>query len=340
MDHVPVSIVIPAYNEAHRLPEALPRLVAVVSTLAGAEVILVDDGSTDRTAEVAERLLSELPRARVVSLPWNSGKGTAIRTGVAMARGASIVFMDADMASDLNDLPPLLAALNDAEVALGSRRIGDNALRTSGRRMGSWAFNRITRTLAGLDVADTQCGFKAFRHAEAKLLFSLSRSTGFGFDVEVIALARSMGYRIAEVPVHWSEMAGGTFRVTRHTPAMLVDVMRARRYRRRVPVLPTPLHLRTSQAAPSVVLQAVPSPLAEARRLGAAAGTGTHPAPEAEASRTPGARVLSMGAAGMGTGGMGTGGMTADGSSVQTPGSTRTGGGRDPGLTSAPREVV
>ncbi|WP_239379911.1 dolichyl-phosphate beta-glucosyltransferase [Frankia sp. CIT1] len=331
MDHVPVSIVIPAFNEAHRLPEALPRLVAVVGKLAGAEVILVDDGSTDRTAEVAEKLLSDLPRARVVRLPWNSGKGTAIRTGVAIARGASIVFMDADMASDVNDLPLLLAALQEAEVALGSRRIGDSALRTSGRRMGSWAFNQITRTLAGLDVADTQCGFKAFRHAEAKLLFSMSRSTGFGFDVEVLSIARSMGYQIAEVPVRWSEMAGGTFRVTRHTPAMLVDVLRARRYRRRRPAMPTPLRLRSGEAQPSVVAQPVPTPLAAVRRPAvAAAGSDSHPELTAEASRVPVARVISMGA----------GALAADACAAEKPGSVRSGGGRDIGLQPTPREVV
>ncbi|WP_131746097.1 dolichyl-phosphate beta-glucosyltransferase [Frankia sp. Cppng1_Ct_nod] len=300
MDHVPVSIVIPAFNEARRLPESLPRLVAVVGKLAGAEVIVVDDGSTDRTAEVAERLLNVLPRARVVRLPWNSGKGTAVRAGVAMARGASIVFMDADMASDVNDLPLLLAALQNAEVALGSRRIGDNAVRTNGRRMGSWAFNQVTRTLAALDVADTQCGFKAFRHAEAKMLFSLSRSTGFGFDVEVLSIARSMGYRIAEVPVHWSEVAGGTFRVTRHTPAMLVDVLRARRYRRRV--ASAPLHLRTVEAQPALVLQ--PAPVA---------------------------KVISMGAGVLAVGG---------GSDIPAGAAGRIGGGRDTGLQSAPREVV
>ena len=238
MDRVPVSIVIPAYNEALRLPASIPRLLTVMTKIPGSEIIVVDDGSTDGTAAVAEELLYGYPNYRVLRLPWNSGKGTAVRAGVAAARGQSIVFMDADGASDVNDLPLLLAALEHAEVALGSRRIGDGAVRTSGRRMGSWAFNQITRSLTDLDVADTQCGFKAFRHAEAKILFSLARSTGFGFDVEVLSIARSIGYRIAEVPVRWSETPGGTFRVTRHTPAMLIDVMRARRYLNRVGPVP------------------------------------------------------------------------------------------------------
>nr|WP_242666030.1 MULTISPECIES: glycosyltransferase [Parafrankia] len=233
-----MSVIIPAYNEARRLPQSLPHLLAVVSRIPRVEVIVVDDGSTDGTAGIAEDLFGDHPSHRVVRLPWNCGKGTAVRAGVAAAHGQSIVFMDADGASDVNDLPLLLAALEHAEVALGSRRIGDGATRTGGRKAGSWAFNQLTRSLAALDVADTQCGFKAFRHAEAKILFSLARSTGFGFDVEVLSIARSMGYRIAEVPVRWNETPGGTFRVTRHTPAMLVDVVRARRYLSRAGLTP------------------------------------------------------------------------------------------------------
>jgi dolichyl-phosphate beta-glucosyltransferase len=230
LDSVPVSVIIPAYNEARRLPGSLPPLLSAMRRIPGAEVIVVDDGSTDGTAAIAEECLAGMPGGRVLRLPWNSGKGAAVRAGVSVAHGASIVFLDADGASDVADLPLLLAALEHAEVALGSRRIGAGATRSSGRRVGSWAFNQITRSLASLDVADTQCGFKAFRGPEAKLLFSLARSSGFGFDVEVLSIARSIGYRIAEVPIRWAEIPGGTFRVTRHTPAMIVDVMRARRY--------------------------------------------------------------------------------------------------------------
>ena len=282
---MPVTIVVPAFNEARRLPVSLPRLLPAVHRMDGAEVIVVDDGSTDGTAAIATELLRDVPGGRVVRLPWNSGKGTAVRAGVSAARGQSIAFMDADMASDVNDLPELLSALQHAEVVLGSRRIGDSALRTSGRRMGSWAFNQVTRTFASLDVADTQCGFKAFRHAEAKILFSMSRSTGFGFDVEVLSIARAMGYRIVEVPVRWAETPGGTFSMTKHTPAMLVDVLRSRRYLRRyAPAL---------RAAPQDEITAdVPAQTsrlpggaagagagaAGARRLGASAGRVSFPA--------------------------------------------------------------
>ncbi|MBX6389657.1 MAG: glycosyltransferase family 2 protein [Frankia sp.] len=241
MGRVPVSIVVPAFNEAVRLPRSMPKLVDAVLRIPQAEVILVDDGSTDGTAVLAEDLLGPLPNRRILRLPWNSGKGTAVRAGVAIASGEAIVFMDADMASDINDLPLLLAALEHAEVALGSRRIGPGADRSSSRRFGSWAFNQLARTLTALELADTQCGFKAFRHDAAKILFSLSRATGFGFDVEVLSIARALGYRIAEVPVRWSEEPGGTFRITRHTPSMVVDAVRARRYLHRTGPPPPPV---------------------------------------------------------------------------------------------------
>ena len=233
MIRVPVSVVVPAFNEARRLPWSLPALLRTMRDVPGAEVIIVDDGSTDETAAIADGLLRDSPNSQVIRLPWNSGKGAAVRTGVAAATGEAIVFMDADMAADIEDLPLLLAGLEHAEVALGSRRLGRGVERSVSRRLGSWAFNQLTRALVDLDLADTQCGFKAFRRSEAKILFSLARANGFGFDVEVLAIARSIGYRIVEVPVRWSEEPGGTFRAARHTPPMLAELAWARRYARR-----------------------------------------------------------------------------------------------------------
>jgi arabinofuranan 3-O-arabinosyltransferase len=232
LDLVSVTVVIPAFNEARRLPISLPVLSHALRTLPlpSTEVIVVDDGSIDDTARIAAELLRDVPNSRVISLSCNAGKGAAVRAGVEAATGEAIVFMDADLASDIADLPALLAALEHAEVALGSRRLGPDVNRDLVRRLGSSAFNWIARSLVPLDVADTQCGFKAFRRAEAKILFGLSRVSGFAFDVEVLAIARSLGYRIAEVPVRWEEKPDGTFRAARHTPGMLADLVRARRH--------------------------------------------------------------------------------------------------------------
>ncbi len=235
-DVITVSIVVPAYNEALRLPASLTRLVALLrdSTL-GYELVLVDDGSTDDTAAVAHECLEGVPNASVVRLPWNLGKGAAVRSGVSVARGQVIVFMDADLAGDLNQLPALVARLEHAHIALGSRlKEGAEVVgRTAARSLGGAAYSRLARSVALVDFADTQCGFKAFHAPVAKLLFSLTKSNGFGFDVEVLALAELFGLRIDEFPIRWTAVDGGHASAARHGTGMLLDLLRARRHRLR-----------------------------------------------------------------------------------------------------------
>jgi glycosyltransferase involved in cell wall biosynthesis len=233
-----LSVVVPAYNEARRLDESLPPLVDFVGR-AGAELVIVDDGSDDGTAEVAAAHLAGLPEAKIVRLALNSGKGAAVRAGVARARGRSIVFMDADLATDLHDLPALLSGLEHADVAIGSRVVPGATVNgaTGARvRMGR-AFNRLTRTVTGLDLRDTQCGFKAFRAPVAQLLFHLAVVDGFAFDVEILALARRIGYRVAEVPVHWHAVAGSRVDVVRDPARMMRDVLLTQARWRRTRIL-------------------------------------------------------------------------------------------------------
>lgn len=237
MGELSLSVIVPAFNEGQRLPASLPllacRLADLGPRIGSYEVIVVDDGSYDDTAEVARDLLELFPIGRLVRLPWNCGKGTAVRAGVATAAGQSIVFMDADLSADLAHLPEMLCRLEHADVVVGSRCApGAEVLgRTPVRKLGSVAYNRLARRVTTTTIRDTQCGFKGFRSGPGKLLFSLVQASGFGFDVEVITLAAVMGLRIVELPVRWTAAEGSTVHLHRDVAGMLADLWRARRHR-------------------------------------------------------------------------------------------------------------
>ncbi len=229
-----LTIIVPAFNEAARLPAGMGRFDAAVADRAidldETEVVVIDDGSTDQTAAVATRLLAPLPHHRVISLPANGGKGAAVRAGVALARGPYVAYMDADMAIDPRAVPLLLEALGSSEAAIGSRALatsmmdGTYAVRAVMGRL----FNRLVTTGTGLGLQDTQCGFKAFRTPAARLLFHLVGIDRFAFDVEVLARARRLGLGIKEVPVHWKNVPGSTVHPLHDSVTMLSDVYRSR----------------------------------------------------------------------------------------------------------------
>ena len=224
-----VSVIVPAFNESLRLTRSLPLLLDALANI-DAELVVVDDGSTDGTAEVASRALRSDPRATVLRMRSHRGKGEAVRTGVAHALGDAIVFMDADLATDLEELPKVVAELDRYHVVVGSRAaagavtIGGSKVRAHMGRV----FNHFARDVTGVSVADFQCGFKAFRAPAAKVLFHLSQLHGFAFDVEILMLADQIGYRIAELPVRWQAVPGGHVRPTRDAPLMAADVLRTR----------------------------------------------------------------------------------------------------------------
>ena len=230
-----LSIILPAYNEAARLPTSLPVLAEHLATRSErTEVILVDDGSSDDTLRVAEDLLVAIPHSGVLRLRRHTGKGAAVRAGVARATGHQIVFMDADMATDLHHLDPVLAALDEVHVAIGSRSAPGAV--TNGMTPSSdashRAFNQLARSTTGLAIGDFQCGFKAFRGPVARLLFHLARERGYAFDVEVLALADRIGYRVREIPVHWQAVRGSHMRILVDSAQMAIQVTRiARRTR-------------------------------------------------------------------------------------------------------------
>lgn len=208
-----LSIVIPAYNEEKRI---LPTLVSIVRYLHArripAEVLVVDDGSRDRTAAVVRALGAEHAEVRLISQPANRGKGAAVRTGVLASKGRWVLFDDADGATPIEEVERLLCeAARGASVAIGSRalaaadvRVEKKAARVAAGRL----FAFIVNLVAVPGVGDTQCGFKLFERQVADEIFSQQRLERFGFDVEILYLARRAGHRIAEVPVNWTDVGG------------------------------------------------------------------------------------------------------------------------------------
>lgn len=233
-DDPALSIVIPAFNEADRLAGALGRLLEVLwegaFDPASTEIVVVDDGSEDATADVAMYLLAGLPRSTVLRLPTNRGKGAAVRAGVAHATGSVVTFLDADMAVDPSALPNLVRQLDGLDVAIGSRSVEGSLVdcRSVRRTLMGRAFNHLATTATGLALKDTQCGFKAFRSPVARLLFHFAVIDRFAFDVEILHLARSLGLRIGEVPVSWRHVPGSHIRPLADPMSMVTDLWRTR----------------------------------------------------------------------------------------------------------------
>lgn len=230
-----LSIVLPAYNEALRLPRYLAELREYLETRPelSAEVIVVDDGSEDGLDRAIEAQSTAWPVLRLVRHDRNRGKGAAVRTGMLAARGEVILFADADGATPIAEEAALRAAIDaGADVAIGSRLI--DAPTTRRRRRWSRAisgrlFAAVARRMLGLSIRDTQCGFKMFRLQAARELFGRLEETGFLFDLEVLALASRLGYRVVEVPIDWTEIAGGHFHPWRAWPGVAAGLWRLRR---------------------------------------------------------------------------------------------------------------
>jgi glycosyltransferase involved in cell wall biosynthesis len=224
-----LSIVVPAFNEETRLATSLPLLLTACEWGSEAELIIVDNGSTDRTHAVATALLADVPGARVLHEP-RVGKGAAVRHGMLNASGERIAFMDADLATDVADLPFLIEGLDHADVVVGSRVLSE-ALMTGvspTRGLLHNAFRWHARRWAGIGISDPQCGFKSFRREAAQLLFSRSQVNGFGFDVEILLLARHFDLRVDEIPVRWHAVEGSRVRLLRDSTEMLTDLFRVR----------------------------------------------------------------------------------------------------------------
>jgi len=214
-----LSIIIPAFNEERRLPRALESIGGYLAAKQlNAEVIVVDDGSADRTAQVVAEWQGRLPGLRLVSNGRNRGKGFSVRHGMLEARGRLTLFTDADLSAPIEEADKLLDALRHFDVAIGSRAVDRGLIeihQSRFREIAGICFNWLVRFVTGLPFLDTQCGFKAFHRERARIVFEQQRTEGFGFDPEILFLARRHRLSTVEIPVRWA-----------HDPHTKVNVLR------------------------------------------------------------------------------------------------------------------
>ena len=235
-----LSLVIPAYNEAGRLPRNLPLVAAHCQALAlpapgGWEVLVMVERSTDGTLEKARAASAAFPAVQVIDNGPQRGKGNAVRAGMLRAAGDIILFMDADLSTPLTEIERFLAWFAthpETDVLIGNRRHPDSHIgRPQGwlRRHLSGVFSRLVKgRVLGHDWADTQCGFKAFRARAAREIFSRQRLDGFSFDVEVLALAAALHLHVADLPVEWFDDRATRLNLWRDGRTMLRDLWRVR----------------------------------------------------------------------------------------------------------------
>ena len=230
------SLVIPAFNEAHRIGDTLLQVLNYLRTASPtSEVIVVDDGSTDGTAEVVRGALTTAGHieSRLIQHSPNRGKGAAVRDGLRAATRAIALFSDADLSTPIEEAPKLLEPINagEVDVAFGSRALDRKLIGTRqswSREHGGRIFNLVVRLSTGLPFWDTQCGFKAFRLDAFRPVLEKAHSDGFGFDVELLYLAQKEGLRLREVPVRWNHHEGSKVHFVHDSLHMLQEVIAMR----------------------------------------------------------------------------------------------------------------
>jgi dolichyl-phosphate beta-glucosyltransferase len=267
-----LSVVIPAYNEERRLPSTLESVHAFLQEhYAEFEIVIVDDGSKDKTVETVDQFSRHHPGIRLITYSPNQGKGHAIRTGVLQATGDLILIDDADGSSPIGEVVRLEQAITDgADLAIGSRNKPDPnrvVVADLHRKYIGNTFNLIVQTLLLPGVYDTQCGFKLFKKNVAHDIFSVSQLNGFAFDVEVLYVARIRNYRLTEVAIDWTNVAGSKVNVILDSMGMFSQVMGIKLraltggYRKKPPESATTLPLKTLQLPQNSSSEELPSNL-------------------------------------------------------------------------------
>lgn len=227
------SIVLPAYNESERIAATIEKIFAFAAQKSWpTEIIVVNDGSTDDTAEVVRRCAARCPGVRLLQNPGNRGKGYSVRNGMLQAQGEILLFSDADLSSPIEEAEKLFAAIaGGADVAIGSRWL-KTELQTRRqplhRQLYGRIFNLALRLILGLQFKDTQCGFKAFTRHAAHALFPLQRIERWGFDPELLYLAKRLHMRVEEVPVAWAHREGTRINPLRDGIRMFGEILNIR----------------------------------------------------------------------------------------------------------------
>jgi len=226
-----LSIVIPAFNEALRIGKALEEVEKYAASRPFAtELILVDDGSSDSTVDLFRQFQSLWPETRILQNEINRGKGFSVRRGMLEAQGDVILFTDADLSAPIEETDKLLRALESsaADAAVGSRALDRKLIgihQPWRREFGGRCFNLFVRLFTGLNIHDTQCGFKLFRRATTRKAFELQRVERFGFDPEVLFLIKRLGGKIVEVPVRWNDNPATRVHFLRDSTRMFLDLL-------------------------------------------------------------------------------------------------------------------
>lgn len=228
-----ISVIIPAYNEESRLPVFIGSVLDYLErSTYSFEVIVVDDGSVDATAELVNRMAQSHRWLSLISLDHNRGKGFAIKTGILSAAGTRRLFADADGATPIAELERLARTMDAGfDVVIASRAVRSQDCKVNYkfyRKVMGTVFNTLVRTLLGLDNSDTQCGFKLMNEEAATAIFQRLRLSGFGFDVEMLYIARKLGYRVTETAVNWNDIKGSKVSVVRDSLRMITDILKVR----------------------------------------------------------------------------------------------------------------
>jgi len=232
-----ISIIVPAFEEEARLSDSIRQILAFVSKIGtSAELIVVDDGSRDRTAETAEAAFAEFPgiASKLIRYEENRGKGFAVKTGLMAAKADIALFSDADLSTPIEEISKLVDPIRNGEydVVFGSRALDRSLIGTHQpwrREQGGKVMNLVIRTMSGLDFADTQCGFKAFNMVKFRPLLDVMTIDRFGFDVEFLFVANYHGLRMKETPVRWNNVEGSKVSVVRDTRRMFSELGQIKR---------------------------------------------------------------------------------------------------------------